>query len=79
MAYWRVTARGTDQDMAPIPGEMATNVKPCSAKESAYCTVSMFSAALETLYAGTGKTEYCWDSSMEPRAVELVLSVCRCR
>lgn len=44
--------RGLDWELTP--GEIARKVNPCSAKDWAYCTVNMFKAALETLYAGTG-------------------------
>lgn len=57
------------------PGEMVRNVKPWSAKDWAYCTVNMFRAALETLYAGTGKIAYLGAMPIEPRVVELMFII----
>ena len=66
---WRVYARWW---IALTPGLIVTKVKPWSLYSCAHCTVSMFSAALETLYDGTGIIEYRADISMEPTEVDLM-------
>lgn len=53
------------------PGVMATTVNPSFSSSCAYCTVSMFWAALETLYAGVGVRALKCAQPMDPRAEEL--------
>jgi hypothetical protein len=57
------------------PGEIDTKVNPSFANDCPYCRVSMLSAALAILYAGTGKMLYFWAMAIEPRVVELEFSV----
>lgn len=55
----------------PTPGETAMNVMPSSENARAYCRVSIFSAALETLYAAPGAKEKTFERAMDPMADEL--------
>lgn len=48
---------GGEDKRRHTPGQTATKVIPSSRKASAYCTVSMLRAVLETLYAGV---DWCW-------------------
>lgn len=49
------------------PGQRATKVTPSSWNASAYCTVSMLRAVLETLYAGVGVCWNCEDRVIDPK------------
>lgn len=53
------------------PGDTAMKVIPSSEKANAYWRVSMFKAALETLYAAPGAKEKTFDKAIEPMADEL--------
>lgn len=46
-------------------------VKPSFSSDNAYCTVSMFKAALDILYAGTGMNPYFAAVVIEPSVEEL--------
>ena len=58
------------------PGLSAKITNPSFAYVCAYCAVNMFSAALVILYAGPGIKWDCWERDMEPRDVDLFLSLC---
>lgn len=65
-----------DQQMSgkasPTPGLIARKVKPSAAYCCAYCTVSMFKAAFEILYAGDGRGRNASAIAMEPKVVDLI-------
>ena len=53
------------------PGDSAMTVKPSFPNSKAYCTVSMFNAALLTLYAGVGAMTNLEAWEIDPMLVDL--------